>query len=62
MLAAATGILMNATNIGTAPWGASYRMIAAEKWRRKSAHMGRPATEALVKFLIFDFLRAFERS
>jgi SAM-dependent methyltransferase len=33
-----------------ASWGASYRMIAAEKWRRKSGLMGRAATRALVEF------------
>jgi ubiquinone/menaquinone biosynthesis C-methylase UbiE len=35
---------------GNTPWGASYRMIAAEKWRRKSGLMGRDATRALVEF------------
>jgi ubiquinone/menaquinone biosynthesis C-methylase UbiE len=35
---------------GNTPWGASYRMIAAEKWRRKSGLMGRAATRALVEF------------
>ena len=32
------------------PWGASYRLIAAEKWRAKSAAMGIPLTQALVEF------------
>jgi len=31
-------------------WGSSYRLIAAEKWKEKSAAMGRPVTEALVEY------------
>jgi len=31
-------------------WGASYRLVAAEKWKAKSAAMGRPVTEALVEY------------
>jgi SAM-dependent methyltransferase len=31
-------------------WGASYRLIASEKWKTKSAAMGRDATEALVEY------------
>jgi len=31
-------------------WGSSYRLIASEKWKAKSAAMGRDATEALVQF------------
>jgi len=31
-------------------WGESYRLIAAEKWKAKSAAMGRPLTEALVEY------------
>ncbi len=31
-------------------WGASYRLIAAEKWKEKSAAMGRPVTEGLVDY------------
>ena len=31
-------------------WGASYRLVAAEKWKAKSAAMGSAATEALVKY------------
>lgn len=31
-------------------WGASYRLIAAEKWKAKSATMGRAVTEALVRY------------
>ena len=30
-------------------WGASYRLIASEKWKAKSAAMGRAVTEALVE-------------
>jgi SAM-dependent methyltransferase len=32
------------------PWGASYRLIAAEKWKAKSAAMGSALSEALVEF------------
>jgi SAM-dependent methyltransferase len=31
-------------------WGASYRLIAAEKWKTKSAAMGRAVTDALVEY------------
>jgi ubiquinone/menaquinone biosynthesis C-methylase UbiE len=31
-------------------WGSSYRLIAAERWKAKSAAMGRAVTEALVKY------------
>jgi len=31
-------------------WGASYRLVAAQKWRAKSAAMGRAVTEALVEY------------
>jgi len=31
-------------------WGASYRLVAAEKWKAKSAAMGRAVTAALVEF------------
>jgi len=31
-------------------WGASYRLIASEKWKAKSAAMGRDVTEALVEY------------
>jgi SAM-dependent methyltransferase len=33
-----------------APWGSSYRLIAADKWKAKSAAMGRAVTEGLVKY------------
>jgi len=31
-------------------WGNQYRLIASEKWKAKSAEMGRPATETLVDY------------
>jgi len=31
-------------------WGSSYRLIASEKWKAKSAAMGRDVTEALVAY------------
>jgi len=31
-------------------WGASYRLVAAEKWKAKSAVMGSAVTEALVEY------------
>ncbi|MBZ5681871.1 MAG: class I SAM-dependent methyltransferase [Acidobacteriia bacterium] len=31
-------------------WGNHYRVIAAEKWKAKSAAMGRPVTDALVEY------------
>src|SRR5690348_5220701 len=31
-------------------WGASYRLVAAEKWKAKSAAMGRDVTNALVEY------------
>jgi len=31
-------------------WGASYRLVASEKWKAKSAAMGRDVTEALVEY------------
>jgi SAM-dependent methyltransferase len=31
-------------------WGASYRLVAAEKWKAKSAALGRAVTEALVEY------------
>lgn len=31
-------------------WGASYRLVAAEKWKAQSAAMGRAATNALVEY------------
>ena len=31
-------------------WGASYRLVAAEKWKAKSAAMGKAVTQALVEY------------
>jgi ubiquinone/menaquinone biosynthesis C-methylase UbiE len=31
-------------------WGNQYRLIAAEKWKAKSASMGQPVTDALVEY------------
>ena len=33
-----------------APWGSSFRLVAAEKWKAKSAAMGKAVTEALVEY------------
>lgn len=41
---------MNAMHNSPPDWGASYRLIAAEKWKAKSAAMGRDVTEALVAY------------
>ncbi len=38
-------------NVNSTPqWGNSYRLIASEKWKAKSAAMGRDVTEALVEY------------
>ena len=37
-------------NPKTAPWGSSYRLVAAEKWKAKSAYMGGAVTRALVEY------------
>ena len=39
---------MSASN--PAPWGSSFRLIASEKWKAKSAVMGKAVTEALVEY------------
>src|SRR5207302_5803431 len=31
-------------------WGTQYRLVAAEKWKAKSAAMGQPVTDALVEY------------
>lgn len=31
-------------------WGSEYRLVAAEKWKAKSAAMGQPVTDALVEY------------
>jgi len=41
---------MNAVAGSNPQWGASYRLIAAEKWKAKSAAMGRDVTGALVEY------------
>ena len=33
-----------------APWGSSFRLVAAEKWKAKSAVLGNAVTEALVEY------------
>jgi SAM-dependent methyltransferase len=33
-----------------APWGSSFRLVAAEKWKAKSAALGKAVTEALVQY------------
>jgi SAM-dependent methyltransferase len=33
-----------------APWGSSFRLVAAEKWKAKSAAMGKAVTQALVEY------------
>jgi SAM-dependent methyltransferase len=38
------------TNASNPQWGASYRLVAAEKWKAKSAAMGGAVTEALVEY------------
>ena len=32
------------------PWSSQYRLVAAEKWKAKSAAMGSAVTEALVEY------------
>jgi SAM-dependent methyltransferase len=39
--------LSNSSNL---QWGDSYRLVASEKWKAKSAAMGRDVTEALVAY------------
>jgi SAM-dependent methyltransferase len=41
---------MNSLPKSDSQWGASYRLIAAEKWKAKSAAMGRDVTEAFVEY------------
>ncbi len=40
---------MNAAR-NPADWGSHYRLVASEKWKQKSAAMGRPVTEAVVEY------------
>ena len=37
-------------NANPAPWGSSFRLIAAEKWKAKSAVLGHAVTEAFVDY------------
>ena len=39
---------MSASN--PAPWGSSFRLVAAEKWKAKSAVLGSAVTEALIEY------------
>ena len=39
---------MSASN--PAPWGSSFRLVAAEKWKAKSAALGKAVTDALVEY------------
>lgn len=41
---------MSSPDNSPAPWGSAYRLVASEKWRAKSAAMGRNVTEALVEY------------
>lgn len=41
---------MTSTSKPDSSWGSSYRLVASEKWKAKSATMGRPLTEALVEY------------
>jgi len=42
--------VMKSSPSSEAPWGSSYRLVASEKWKAKSAAMGRDVTEALVNY------------
>jgi len=41
---------MNSPSNSNPQWGNSYRLIASEQWKAKSAVMGRDVTEALVEY------------
>lgn len=41
---------MTSSHDSKTAWGASYRLVAAEKWKAKSAFMGSAVTEALVAY------------
>lgn len=43
---------MNSLPNSNSQWGASYRLVAAEKWKAKSAAMGRDVTEAFVEYAL----------
>jgi ubiquinone/menaquinone biosynthesis C-methylase UbiE len=36
--------------LNPAPWGSSFRLVAAEKWKAKSAALGNAVTEAIVEY------------
>ncbi len=38
------------TSVGEPDWGSSYRLVAADKWKAKSAAMGKAVTQALVEY------------
>ncbi len=38
------------TSKSEAGWGSSYRLVASDKWKAKSAVMGKAVTEALVEY------------
>jgi ubiquinone/menaquinone biosynthesis C-methylase UbiE len=41
---------MNSSANSLDSWGSSYRLVAAEKWKAKSAAMGRAVTDGLVAY------------
>jgi ubiquinone/menaquinone biosynthesis C-methylase UbiE len=41
---------MNSPESSRTGWGSSYRLIAADKWKAKSAAMGRAVTQGLVEY------------
>jgi ubiquinone/menaquinone biosynthesis C-methylase UbiE len=42
--------MISTENSKAANWGASFRLVASEKWRKQSAYMGHAVTEAIVEF------------
>jgi SAM-dependent methyltransferase len=41
---------MTKRHVSQPSWGSHFRLIASEKWKAKSAAMGRPVTDALVEY------------
>ncbi len=41
---------MSSLNLNPAPWSSSYRLVAADKWKAKSAVLGNAVTEAFVEY------------
>jgi SAM-dependent methyltransferase len=41
---------MTSTSHSEQAWGSEFKLIASEKWKAKSAAMGRPVTDALVEY------------